>query len=115
MVAFPVTADYFIIDTLVGMTENTETKLHVYPNPSKGLFRVNSDSSDEKKVRIYDTFGKLIFEASVFQNQDIDLTPYQDGVYLLRIEQKDFQTAEVFRLAFLDLNSALINPSSRLV
>ena len=25
---------------------------------------------------------------------------------------KDFQTAEVFRLAFLDLNSALINPSS---
>ncbi|MEE3145633.1 MAG: T9SS type A sorting domain-containing protein [Bacteroidota bacterium] len=89
--SFPVTADYFIIDTLVGMTENTETKLHVYPNPSKGLFHVNSDSSDEKKVRIYDTFGKLIFEASVFQNQDIDLTPYQDGVYLLRIEQKIFK------------------------
>ena len=42
-------------------------------------------------MRIYDTFGKLIFEASVFQNQDIDLTPYQDGVYLLRIEQKIFK------------------------
>ena len=46
--SFPVTADYFIIDTLVGTTENTETNLHVYPNPSKGLFHVNSDSSDEK-------------------------------------------------------------------
>ena len=36
--SFPITADYFIIDTLVGMPENTETKLHIYPTHQRVYF-----------------------------------------------------------------------------
>ena len=83
---FPLTADYYTIDTLVDVPEIIVNEVSVFPNPSQGKFLFNSTSQLPKNIYIYDALGHVIFESTLFSNKVIDLSSFRDGFYYARIE-----------------------------
>ena len=63
------------------LNENGATAvLNLYPNPSNGLFNIQSDS--QVHFKIYDLKGQLISEGRVEQGvHEINLQPYAKGIY----------------------------------
>lgn len=63
--------------------------LYVYPNPNRGVFRIQLPLSDLGKcvVLITDTNGHLVFssEANTAENIVIDISTMPKGIYLLRV------------------------------
>lgn len=61
--------------------------LKIYPNPSDGMFVVETASGVSSfKAEVYDMSGKLIFNKNFKGNKgDINLTQYSKGVYILMI------------------------------
>ena len=73
-----------------GTTEERNDDLNsynIYPNPTKGLIHIDSyDNIDCYNVRIYDSYGKLIFNKNNLDNNTIDISNNPNGIYLLIIE-----------------------------
>jgi hypothetical protein len=83
---FPLTADYYIIDTLVDVPEIVVNEVRVFPNPSSGMFLFSSSNQLPKSIAVYDALGKVIFDRVLFNNGVIDLSSFRDGFYYARIE-----------------------------
>lgn len=74
----------------------------VYPNPNKGNFTLEFDSTstDDIKVEVYDIRGRKIF-AQNYQNtgsfaQQINLTDVQTGIYIMNVSDgKQTQTRKI--------------------
>ena len=70
--------------------------LNIYPNPTRGIFNIEfvSEEIDNFEITIIDSYGKLIFEeikidfAGEYNNQ-LDLSSYPAGVYILKIKTKE--------------------------
>ena len=72
--------------TQVGFDENnTAISLSIYPNPSKGVFNVNTET-ENMIVTVYSTDGRLILEPTKIENhkQEINLGSVESGLYLLK-------------------------------
>ncbi|HFA49784.1 MAG TPA: T9SS type A sorting domain-containing protein [Bacteroidetes bacterium] len=63
--------------------------IHIYPNPSTGVFYFNLVQEEVFKVHIYDARGRLINVQPAFHQKDymIDLRSYPTGVYFLKLTQ----------------------------
>ncbi len=95
--------DFSLVDSSgVGLSENAlALGLKVYPNPSNGLFTIESiqELDRESTVQVRDLRGQLIwsaaFEANKGQNRmEIDLRDLSAGVYLIEV-QNDNETASL--------------------
>lgn len=61
----------------------------IYPNPSSGIFRVES-SSQPVKIEIFDLMGKSIFTVQpAIIKSNIDLSGINKGVYFIRITNEN--------------------------
>ncbi|GEM_PF-2385914 len=69
--------------TKVGITDvdNTNTKLVVYPNPTKGIVYISSECD----IKLYDIQGKKLQE---IRGNQIDISSYPQGMYFLKVEGK---------------------------
>jgi hypothetical protein len=68
--------------TATDVSENTkETLVSVFPNPGNGVFKVNA--TDVAAIEVFSITGKLIYKSS---NLWVDLSSYDNGVYLFKIE-----------------------------
>ena len=83
---FPLTADYFTIDTLVDVPEIVVNEVRVFPNPSSGMFLFGSDSQLPISISVYDALGNVIFDRVLFNDGLVDLSSFRDGFYYARIE-----------------------------
>lgn len=55
----------------------------IYPNPSHGVFTINSD--EELEIKVFDLVGKLIFTNKISSGiNQIDISNYSSGIYLLQ-------------------------------
>ena len=73
--------------TAVGLNEETLTDLHVYPNPSKGMFTIELGTDISKaQVTILDINGRVIYENEIINpTTQIDLSSVEKGVYFLQL------------------------------
>jgi uncharacterized repeat protein (TIGR03803 family) len=75
----------------VGIANNSVNNLTVYPNPSTGLFYIESNILNGKLI-ISNLLGVIVFEKDKFQTgENIDLSRIAEGVYYLRIQDKENQ------------------------
>lgn len=65
------------------------SSLDIYPQPSSGQIRIESEKKDWNRVSIWNTLGQLIFEAD-FQTQ-LDLTHIQSGSYQICLIGDNFE------------------------
>jgi hypothetical protein len=64
-----------------------DTRIKVYPNPSSGVFTLNTSIGSSKDIFVYDVNGKIIFESKglVENSMQIDLSNHAEGIYILRV------------------------------
>lgn len=68
-------------------TKNIEPQISIYPNPSQGIFSIKSEeNNDDIEYQVFDATGKKLFGA---KHSIIDLSEYQNGLYIVRIRLKD--------------------------
>ena len=62
-------------------------KIKVYPNPSNGVFTIDTTSPTD--VAVFDVTGKQVYNASSVTNQtSLNLTNLQKGVYMLKMNNE---------------------------
>lgn len=99
--AFRYECDYPGIEALLGpdpcglatgIEEFTEASITVYPNPSKGIFKIKgiSASTPVFTVNVYDVYGKLVLSNS--NNVVMDLSNYDNGIYIVHVEIEGKET-----------------------
>lgn len=81
---------YYYHTVNTGLKENDISKgnITVYPNPSDGIFNIESNNT-VKSLEIYDSFGKLTYSESGYKQQfgkEINLSNYGNGVYLIKLQ-----------------------------
>ena len=66
-----------------------QSTIHIYPNPTKGLLRVEITGDRENNpvsLQLYDMSGKvLIQESNIVSSTTIDLSNQPAGIYILRL------------------------------
>lgn len=74
------------------LSQNHENRLHVYPNPSSGIFYVNTQHQQIESWEVFNLKGMMIKkERNTFHTGMIDLTGLPEGAYLLRVLTADKQ------------------------
>jgi PKD repeat protein len=74
------------IDDCTGVDEGRENNIRVYPNPATD--RVTLQGLNNAMVTLYDIPGKdLMAYSKVTGSLEMDLSTFQKGIYLLKIEQ----------------------------
>lgn len=76
-------------DTEATIENDSNEDIHIYPNPTKGLLKLEIKSSVEfgsGKIYLFENNGKLIISdnvASYFHS--IDLSSYSSGIYIMKV------------------------------
>ena len=84
------------LNQVLSIDENTLENVSIYPNPSNGEFTIKSKSSNPvKSIQVYDVLGKLtnsIQNHELSTDYEMNLSPYDQGVYMLRLTYQDGKT-----------------------
>jgi plastocyanin len=75
----------------VGMGENKEQAIQIYPNPSRGLFKVSMENTSEStEISLIDISGRTISTGSVSGSDGMtfDLSESPRGYYFVRIRNE---------------------------
>lgn len=73
-----------------GMMENTDViAVQAWPNPTKGMFTINSVPGFEGKAEVYDSNGRWILTKPFVSETTIDLANYANGIYLVKVLGSD--------------------------
>ncbi|MFT4849814.1 MAG: Zn-dependent metalloprotease [Sediminicola sp.] len=86
------TANY--TSTTFGIEESfLSNNLTVFPNPTNGIFTIQSDNDQNIEVKIMDVLGKQIYHTHVISKgiNQIDASSLSKGVYLLKFEMDEKQ------------------------
>ncbi len=78
----------FTTDNL-GITDVDLLQTSIFPNPTNGLFSVQSNIIGFKKIRITDVLGKeMLTLTSTQQHETIDISVYKSGIYYCYISSQ---------------------------
>ncbi|MCB0848030.1 MAG: T9SS type A sorting domain-containing protein, partial [Bacteroidetes bacterium] len=82
--------DYCItVDAGVGLEALSESRLNIYPNPTKGFVYIESDQP-VGLVKIINLQGKEVFQQTgSIPKWEIDLTGIASGVYFIQVRIRD--------------------------
>ncbi|MCF8296568.1 MAG: T9SS type A sorting domain-containing protein [Saprospiraceae bacterium] len=90
--------DYWIVEvsTNVGIQEHKIEKLNIFPNPSNGIINITFENQLETvNVKVYNQNAQLIYSGQITDYfSKIDLSEYPKGIYLIKLENKDFVKTE---------------------
>jgi hypothetical protein len=94
------TPAYFALDNFGfygGVGENEISKLEVYPNPTNGIVKIQTEINEQ--ISIYDAAGKIIFTAVANTNSfEIDLSDFENGLYFITaVSGDEFRNAKVIK------------------
>lgn len=76
----------------VGISKTEKAiEFNIYPNPTKGLFTVESDDLNKAEtLNVYDIYGRKVHEQAIVGSQNnYDLSNLVTGVYLISIDWND--------------------------
>ena len=77
----------------LGVTNLEVTEFSVYPNPSTGIFNINT--SEMVNIKVVDITGKVVYQAqNVDNNGVVNLSSLQKGVYLMQVSGDTIQKTE---------------------
>ncbi len=75
--------------TGIAQIQAATNPVHVYPNPSKGIFNIELAQGEIRNIKIYNIAGALVKDIRNERNSgtfQIDLSNENEGMYLMRIE-----------------------------
>ncbi|MEX1001181.1 MAG: M43 family zinc metalloprotease [Crocinitomicaceae bacterium] len=75
----------FTVLSTVGIDEEADSDLSIYPNPTDGIFTVQLEGSFD--LKIMDARGRLIVQQLYADNAVINLSDYESGVYFIQVRK----------------------------
>jgi hypothetical protein len=68
-----------------GTEDRAQDPILLYPNPSDGLFTINSPNTrDAVRIRVFDMSGRIVYMGDAFQTPyQVDLRDQPEGMYIL--------------------------------
>ena len=85
-----VSTDSLTCNPLVIINENTleNDEINIYPNPANNILNVKWNNLNISPVNIYlyDIYGNLIKQMYIENPQNIDISKYSKGIYILKIK-----------------------------
>jgi hypothetical protein len=81
---------FFFVNIALGQQDSGDNieGFKLYPNPTtSGKVQVVTQSSQPKKIRIYDVLGTPVLETTLI-NTELDLSALDSGVYLIQVFQQ---------------------------
>lgn len=79
--------DYIEVDHVVGIGNPVASEVKVFPNPSSGVVFVEGISN--ASITIYNTTGTIVKSIEEFNNGQINLSGFEEGIYFINITTKD--------------------------
>jgi photosystem II stability/assembly factor-like uncharacterized protein len=69
-------------------TDRYSTEMTVYPNPTTGVFHIQSDNHEANPADlfIFDMFGKIRKKYPFWQGEEIDISHFANGMYFIVIQ-----------------------------
>ncbi|WP_439131760.1 T9SS type A sorting domain-containing protein [Polaribacter sp.] len=61
-------------------------KIHIYPNPGKDKIQLSNLDNLSAEIRIFTILGKQVLNQSKFSQKTIDISAFNKGVYLVKID-----------------------------
>ena len=77
----------------------SNSELLIYPNPSKGIFKLENKNQKINNIVITEMTGKQIVNLSFLKNiEQIDLSGFRNGIYIIRIQTgKEILTQKIIK------------------
>lgn len=72
-----------------------EKTAFVYPNPAKDYIKTAGGDNSWQNVSIYSLDGKLLLEGKYADDEKIDITSLEKGVYVLKCSNKTFKFSKL--------------------
>lgn len=66
-----------------------ENSIRVYPNPNSGIITLENLNHKVMDIELYDTSGRLMLVRRNFSFEEIDLSDYPSGIYILHSKSKN--------------------------
>ncbi|MBC7642888.1 MAG: T9SS type A sorting domain-containing protein, partial [Flavobacterium sp.] len=94
-----VVVDDFVIESApLGLNNYDLSKIGIYPNPSKNIFKVALGEVVPKSLEVYDIAGKVIISQKDFKiignETQLDLTNASSGIYFVKIATDEQTTTK---------------------
>ena len=76
----------------VSVAEVAESNIRLYPNPTNGI--LNIEGNGEMSISVMNVLGQEVLETTANENTAIDLSGFEEGIYMIRIENKNSTMTE---------------------
>jgi len=86
-------------DGVSSTNEIAGSEVNIYPNPTTGILKIELNKTVEVELELYDLYGKSVQKIT---GLEIDLSPYSNGIYFLKIRDKESQEYIVSRIVRTD-------------
>lgn len=78
-----------VVDGCAAIEEQDGRQFKLFPNPSNGIFTISSEGYAFESVSVYNHLGQLVLnQISNQDNQEIDLTNFESGIYTIRVNHE---------------------------
>ena len=68
----------------VNVEEQSANDINIYPNPTDGVLNVEIETMT--RITIFNAMGQVVYDNEVVSDREtVDMTQYNEGMYLLRI------------------------------
>ena len=84
-------------DSNLGITANEVQKFQIYPNPSAGIFNIQTENSiSNAKITVADLNGRIVYvsKSENLDNKSLDLNALQSGIYILNVSNADYSHSQ---------------------
>ncbi len=79
----------------LSLSESNTSRYRVYPNPSKGKYRISG--VEQATISVYNALGHTVAKSSIFNsNEELDLSAFEDGIYVIQIDTQ--RSSEVIKV-----------------
>lgn len=84
----------------LGLQENKQSSLQVFPNPSNGMLTIKHANEGIQRIELIDLSGKTVLQQSVSGNEiRVEISSLKKGLYLLKVlSEKGYEVIRVEKL-----------------
>jgi len=80
----------------LSVSDNNLSDITIYPNPVSNKLYITSENSVLNKITVFSATGKLILEQSNNQDQTIDVSTLEKGIYFIELLSEKGKTTKKF-------------------
>jgi len=74
------------LTTTVSVEDHALSQVKIFPNPvEKTLFIQNTLDYPIEKIEIFDVIGKNVYSSEIINNNSVDVSPLNSGIYLVKL------------------------------